>query len=164
MTNDTYEMRAKERMIEDRKEVEEILTNASVGRLGMSLRDRPYIVPLDFVYHQGKIYFHSALEGRKISYLEGNNEVCFEVDESEIVPNVTPCEFTRRYRSVIAFGKVRFIQDPREKRAILNALVKKYDTGKIAVNPISEENLANLAVGEITLETVTGKRNDHPEK
>ena len=148
------------RMIEDRKEIDEILAKALVGRLGASLRDRPYVVPINFVYHQGKIYFHSALEGQMISYMKANNQVCFEVDESELVPNASPCNFTFRYRSVIAFGKVRFLEDLTEKREVLSAMLQKYDREKVAVNPIPQDNLRDVAVWEMALESVTGKKNE----
>lgn len=146
-------------MIEDRKEIDEILTGQLVGRLGSSLRDRPYVVPVNFVYHEGKIYFHSGTEGQMFSYLKANSQVCFEVDESEPVPNVDPCEFTFRYRSVIAFGRVRFMEDIREKHAVLALFVQKYDKRKVAAYPIPEGKLADVAVGEIALEKVTGKKN-----
>jgi nitroimidazol reductase NimA-like FMN-containing flavoprotein (pyridoxamine 5'-phosphate oxidase superfamily) len=154
-----FKPRHKEKMIEDRKEIDEILTKAQVGRLAASMGNRPYVVPMNFVYHQGRIYFHSAPEGQMFSYLKANNQVCFEVDESEIVPNVEPCEFTFRYRSVLAFGKVRFIEDLHEKHTILTVMLEKYDQGKLAAHPIPEEKVRDIAVGEITIETLTGKKN-----
>jgi nitroimidazol reductase NimA-like FMN-containing flavoprotein (pyridoxamine 5'-phosphate oxidase superfamily) len=146
-------------MIEDRKEIDEILSSELVGRLGASLHDRPYVVPVNFVYHEGKIYFHSGTEGQMVSYLKANSQVCFEVDESEPVPNVDPCEFTFRYRSVIAFGRVRFIEGIGEKHVVLALFVQKYDKEKVAAYPIPEGKLADVAVGEIALEKVTGKKN-----
>ncbi len=146
-------------MAEDRQGIEQLLMKAQVGRVGTSRRDRPYVVPINFVYHDGKIYFHSAPEGQMVSYMKANRQVCFEVDESEIVPNVDPCKFTFRYRSVIAFGKVRFLQGGQEKLNILNALLKKYDSGRIATYPIPKDRVKDVAVGEITLETVTGRKN-----
>jgi nitroimidazol reductase NimA-like FMN-containing flavoprotein (pyridoxamine 5'-phosphate oxidase superfamily) len=154
-----FEPRHKERMIEDRKEIDEILENTQVGRLAASMDNRPYVVPVNFVYHERKIYFHSGTEGQMISYLKANRQVCFEVDESELVPNVDPCEFTFRYRSVIAFGRVRFIEGIEEKHAVLALFVQKYDKGKVAAYPIPEGKLADVAMGEITLEKVTGKKN-----
>jgi nitroimidazol reductase NimA-like FMN-containing flavoprotein (pyridoxamine 5'-phosphate oxidase superfamily) len=147
-------------MMEDKNEIEQVLTKAQVGRVGTSMRDRPYVVPINFVYHEGKIYFHSAPEGQMFSYMKANSQVCFEVDESEIVPNVDPCKFTFRYRSVIAFGKVRFLEDEHEKHRILNVLLKKYDAGKVAAYQIPEDRVKDVAVGEITLETMTGKKNE----
>jgi nitroimidazol reductase NimA-like FMN-containing flavoprotein (pyridoxamine 5'-phosphate oxidase superfamily) len=154
-----FEPRHKEKMIEDRRQIDEILENAQVGRLAVSMDNRPYVVPMNFVYYQGKVYFHCAHEGQMISYLKANSQVCFEVDESEPIPNVDPCEFTFKYRSVIADGRVRFIESVQEKRAVLALFVQKYDKGKIAVYPIPEGKLADVAVGEIAVEKVTGRKN-----
>jgi len=64
--------------------------------------------------------------------------VCFEVDESEIAPDAYPCKFTFKYRSVVALGKVRFLDDPHQKRAVLTAMLEKYDKDKTANRPILE--------------------------
>lgn len=155
-----FEMRRKEYEIHEKREIETILNRAPVGRIGASLQNRPYVVPINFVYHQGRIYFHSSNDGQMHAYMEANNQVCFEVDEvGETVPNEDPCEFSFQYKSIIAFGKVRFLNDPAEKQTILARLVEKYDVGKVARSPIPIEKLNDVAVGEISIETISGKKN-----
>jgi hypothetical protein len=155
-----FEMRHKENEIQEKEEIETILDNAPVGRIGTSYQNRPYIVPINFVYHQGNVYFHSSNEGQMHAYMEANNQVCFEVDElGEIIPSQDPCEFSFKYRSIVAFGKVRFLHDPMEKKAILARLVQKYDARKIARGPIPLEKLNDVVVGEISIEAITGKKN-----
>jgi hypothetical protein len=155
-----FEMRRRDRQIEDSREVDSILNRAQVGRIGMSLSDQPYVVPVNFLYSGGKIYFHSANEGQMYTYLKANNKVCFEVDEpGETVPNVDPCKFSFKYKSIIAFGKTRFLQNPEEKLAILAALVEKYDKNKVATKEVTIENLEDVEVGEIAIERMTGKTN-----
>ena len=73
------EMRRKERIM-NRKDSEELLETAKVGRLGI-FDGEPYIVPVNFVYGSGKIRFHCAKEGRKAQALVKEPRVCFEVDE-----------------------------------------------------------------------------------
>ena len=142
----------------DSGRIESILTRTLVGRIGTSLGDSPYVVPVNFLYNQGRIYFHSANEGQMYTYLQTNNRVCFEVDEpGETIPNADPCEFSFKYESVIAFGTVRFLQNPEEKAAILMKLVQKYDLSKIASKTITPEKVENVEVGEITIEKITGK-------
>ena len=153
-------MRRKEHQIEDRGEIDSILSKALVGRIGMSLRDRPYVVPVNFLYSQGKIYFHSANEGQMYTWLNANNKVCFEVEElGETIPNVNPCEFSFKYKSVIAFGIIRFLQDPKEKTMVLTKLVEKYDTDNVTEKDIPPEKVDNVEVGEITIDHITGKSN-----
>ena len=78
--------------IENRDEMEEILQRADVGRLGLADDDEPYVVPLNFAYSDGCIYFHTGFEGRKLEIIQKKPRVCFEVDEQlEIVINEQPC-------------------------------------------------------------------------
>jgi nitroimidazol reductase NimA-like FMN-containing flavoprotein (pyridoxamine 5'-phosphate oxidase superfamily) len=141
-------------------DVDSILSRALVGRIGTSLNDAPYIVPVNFLYTNGKIYFHSANSGQMYTYMKANPQVCFEVDEiGETVPNADPCKFSFKYKSVIAFGKVSFVEEPRDKVAILTKLVEKYDTKKIVKQEVTVEELGDVAVGEITVERMTGKSN-----
>lgn len=153
-----FEMRRKDREITDSEEIDSILSRTPVGRIGMSLHDNPYVVPVNFLYFQGKIYFHFANEGQMYTWLKANDRVCFEVDEpGETVPNVNPCKFSFTYKSVIAFGKVRFLQDPEEKTNILAELVAKYDVNKIASRSVAPEQVEDVEVGEITVEKMSGK-------
>jgi len=99
-------MRRKDREIEDRAELESIISAANVCRLAMSENDRPYIVPLCFGYKNDNLYFHSAGEGKKLEMLRKNKYVCFEMDiDHELVRADLPCESEMKYRSVIGFGQ-----------------------------------------------------------
>ncbi|HUK51413.1 MAG TPA: pyridoxamine 5'-phosphate oxidase family protein [Terriglobales bacterium] len=141
-------------------DVDPILGRALVGRIGMSLNGQPYVVPVNFLYSEGKIYFHSASKGQMYEYMKANPQVCFEVDEvGKTVPNADPCKFSFTYKSVIAFGKVNFIQDSAEKIAVLTKLVEKYDTEKMVKEDVTVDKLGEVAVGEISIERMTGKSN-----
>src|SRR5690606_27146456 len=55
----------------------------------------PYAVPLNYVYYNGKIYFHSAKVGHKIDAIRRNPRVSFAVvDEDTIVSE----EYTSYFR------------------------------------------------------------------
>jgi len=64
----------------------------------------PYGVPVHYAYDNGSIYFHSAVSGHKLDNINNNCNVsfCVVVDD-----RVIPSSFTTRYKSVIAFGKVK---------------------------------------------------------
>lgn len=101
-----------------RGEIEKFLRAARVGRISTSLKDQPYIVPVFYVYHKGRILIHTSGRGNKIEAVTKNPAVCFEIDES--------CEDERRLKSVIVFGKASIIQNREEKLEALRALVEKY--------------------------------------
>jgi hypothetical protein len=63
-------MRREDREITDRFEIESILHNAIVCRIGLAGGDEPCIVPVSFGYEDRTIYLHSALAWKKISMLK----------------------------------------------------------------------------------------------
>jgi len=140
-------------------EIEELLAKALAGRLGMSKDNQPYVVPVCFVYHGGKILFHSARQGRKMDFMRANSTVCFQVDEHSLVPASKPCKFTMNYHSAVAVGRVRFLADSGEKLKILKLLVRKYDKDNLA-ELLSEKKTNRVEVGEITVTEISGKKNE----
>ncbi len=144
--------------IEDEKEIEGILGRAQVGRLGLADGDEPYVVPLNFVYDDGRIIFHSGIEGRKLDILKKNPKVCFEVDElDKVAINVeAPCFSTTHYHSVIIAGTANSIEDHAEKAAAVDLLMKKYAPGK-KYDEIPEFAFAIVTVWEINIDKMTAK-------
>jgi nitroimidazol reductase NimA-like FMN-containing flavoprotein (pyridoxamine 5'-phosphate oxidase superfamily) len=151
-------LRRKEKEIKDKTEVEAVLREATVGRLGTSRDDTPYVVPVSYVYDNGKIIIHGAKQGKKMEDLAVNPRVCFEVDTSEIIPSEDPCNYTYRYKSVIANGTAKILEGPNEKLEGLRLLTEKYAPGK---GPkLTEEHIEknwNLNIVEITLHEMVGK-------
>jgi hypothetical protein len=84
--------------------------------------DYPYAVPVSYVYHNDRIYFHSAKAGHKVDAILKNPKVSFAVvDEDTIVS----AEYTTYFRSVVAFGKARLVEGE-EWLEGFKALVEKY--------------------------------------
>ena len=140
-------------------EIEELFAGALAGKLGMCRNNQPYVVPVCFVCHRGKIFFHSARQGRKMDFMRANPVVCFQVDEHTLVPSSKPCKFTMNYRSVVAVGRVRFLADSSEKLRILKMLVHKYAGGNLA-DLLNEKKTRRVEVGEITVTEISGKKNE----
>lgn len=141
------------------EEIAEFLDKALVGRLGTSFEGQAYITPLAFVFRNGKFYFHSAPKGRKMEYIKANPRVCFEVDELDYVHlGSSACSHSMRYKSVIAVGTARVIDEVDLKRNALGWLVVKY-SGEEWLGKLSEADLADVAVVEIDVHEMTGKRN-----
>jgi nitroimidazol reductase NimA-like FMN-containing flavoprotein (pyridoxamine 5'-phosphate oxidase superfamily) len=152
-------MRRREKEITSQEQVEDILERAQVGRLGtVSKAGTPMIKPVNFLYRNGKIYFHSALEGEKMDHLAFGSRVCFEVDEAlKYLPAAdSPCQANFSYRSVIIEGRARLIEDPQEKIAILDHLMEKYQPGA-DLRPLSSKMVQKVGVVEIIAEKMTGK-------
>ncbi len=101
-----------------------VLNRGTSGVLAVSGdSDYPYAVPLSYVYHNGKIFFHCAKAGHKLDSIERNEKVSFcVIDKDEIIEE----EYTTYFRSIIAFGKATIITDDTEKRNAFEILAEKY--------------------------------------
>jgi uncharacterized protein len=138
-------------------QMEALLQRQLVGCLGMINNGRPYVIPLHYLYERGKIYFHSRKDGLKISCLLANPQVCFEVDELiGINSGDSACDFYTRYRSILATGKARLLENTAEKVVVINNLVEKYAEGK-SFQPATKEAIENVAIVEIRVTEMTGK-------
>jgi nitroimidazol reductase NimA-like FMN-containing flavoprotein (pyridoxamine 5'-phosphate oxidase superfamily) len=62
------------------QECREMLARSSLGRLGCSRNDQPYVVPINFGYEADYFYVLSTV-GQKIEWMRENPKVCVEVDE-----------------------------------------------------------------------------------
>jgi nitroimidazol reductase NimA-like FMN-containing flavoprotein (pyridoxamine 5'-phosphate oxidase superfamily) len=169
-------MQRKDREITDRADIEAILNEALVCRIGLADDGEPYVVPMCFGYDGTFLYLHSAPEasknlsgsspvsslagfdGKKITMIRKNPRCCFEVDICDrVIRGDKPCSWGMRYRSVIGFGRAAILDDTEEKRHGLNCIMQHYggDT-----HGFSESDLRSVTVIRIAVESMTGKKHD----
>ena len=96
-------------------QIEALLKDQVIGRIGCHSAETMYVVPVNYVYDGTNIYCHSA-QGMKIDMMRKNPQVCFEVDKIKDVTN---------WESVIAWGKFEEITDMKEKQQVLQKLVDR---------------------------------------
>ena len=150
------EMRRKEKKL-DLQAAVAILEQGEYGILSTAdEQNRPYGVPLNYVYQDNSVYFHAALDGHKIENIRKNPQVSFcVVGDSRIIP----AALTTHYESVIVFGKGGVIKGDERYRALM-LLAEKYASGHMDT---AEEEIARLdrktIVIKIEIETISGKAN-----
>ena len=152
-------MRRKEREVKDINELIKIIDKCKVCRIAMQDKAGLYIVPMNFGYtyenNQLVLYFHSAKEGRKISALKENCDICFEMDcDHRLITGDKACKYTYSYKSIIGNGKVVFIDDPDEKKFALSVLMK-HQTGQDFV--FDDKMAEGVCVFKIMVQEFTGK-------
>jgi len=113
----------RDKQLLSKEDITEVMTRCTNGVLAcLGDENYPYAVPLSYAYLNDKIYFHSAKTGHKIDAITKNPKVSFSViDEDTVVSE----KFTTYFRSVIAFGMARIVEDD-EWREAFEALVEKY--------------------------------------
>lgn len=152
-------MRRKKKEIRDSKIIDDLLASCPVGRLGTNGKDGyPRIKPLNFVYLDGKIYFHSAKEGEKIDDIVRDCHVVFEVDEpmGYVKSGNNPCSAKFLYRSAMIRGKAAIVTDDKERLLALRSLMEKYQP-EGGYGEFLAEKLRITAVVRIDIEEITGK-------
>lgn len=149
-------MRRKAREIMDPVLIESVLQAEKLMHLAMSQNDMPFLVPVYFGWDGCALYFHSASAGSKISILQGNPEVCFEISSvAGFIEAEDACDFEAHHRTVIGFGRVVFIEDEAEKTRALDLIVARF-TDKHFEYP--KENLAKTFVLRIDVHSMKGKQ------
>ena len=149
------EMRRKKQLM-SKESTEEILTNGVTGILAvLGDEEYPYSVPVNYIYENGKIYFHCAKKGHKLDAIKKHDKVSFcVIDQEQIVPE----KFTTYYRSVIAFGKAAVVRDDAEKLRVIRLLNTKYVPGSDEAGEKAIKRGWNaLRIVQIEVEHLTGK-------
>jgi hypothetical protein len=161
--------RADKVMPEER--VRELLADGYAGRLATVGADGwPYVVPLLYVWMDGEVWVHNtAARGHLRGNIDHEARVCFEIDDpGEIFAyGRFECDSSVAYRSVIAFGQIRVIEDRAEKQRFCEALIAKYQRAEWE-QPEAQRpkgffpRLDMITVYAIAIERVTGKETPLP--
>lgn len=159
-------MRRKDREVTDLNRIFEIVRNCSVAHVGMVENGKPYVVALNFGYErQGDalvLYFHSAYEGHKMDILKENPNVYFQMDcVNEFITGTkeNPCAYCWRYDSVMGSGQVEFVENPEEKSAALNCIIRHLRKTEDTVQ-FPEATLEKTCVYKLRSTDITGKHHE----
>ncbi len=149
------EMRRKRQQLSEEKSIS-ILKKATAGTLALlGDDDYPYAVPISYVYADGRLYFHSALNGHKVDAIRKCDKASFCVIEQD---EVHPEKYTTFFRSVIAFGRIHIIEDEAEKLETARMLGDRYNPNQEeALQKELESGLSRMLMIRFDIEHLTGK-------
>jgi nitroimidazol reductase NimA-like FMN-containing flavoprotein (pyridoxamine 5'-phosphate oxidase superfamily) len=120
------QMNYKRRICTDTEKIEQFLARCRVGILGINAGEYPYAIPLNYIWLDGKIYFHGMGSGKRETLLREEPLVCFTVyEEYGTVKDKVPWHADTSYFSVMAFGRARKV-NPKESAAVLREFVEKF--------------------------------------
>ena len=140
-----------------REECERILGRCTSGVLALTGDGGyPYAVPLSYVYADGAIIFHSAVQGHKIDAIKRDNRCSFCVIEQD---EIIPAEFTTYFRSVIAFGHIQFLEKADEKMQALRLLGRRYSpSDEYGLQHEIDQSLDHVLIMRLDIEHLSGKQ------
>jgi len=148
------EMRRKNQQL-SREETLDILRRATSGVLALlGDGDYPYAVPLSHVLVGDTLYFHGAVSGHKADAAARGGKASFcVVSQDEVHPEA----LTTHFRSVIAFGRIRIVQDDAEKLAAIRALAQRFAPGHAGAEEEIRTTWSRMHLFALDMEHVTGK-------
>lgn len=150
------EMRRKRQMLSETDSAA-ILDRGSSGVLAVSGDDGyPYAVPLSYVRHGSRLFFHCARAGHKLDALQRSDKASFcVIDQDQVVAEA----YTTYFRSVIVFGRLRILEDEGEQREAIALLAEKYapEASEAGLEREIEKSAGRLCMLELSIEHMTGK-------
>ena len=154
-------IRRREKEITDRTEILRILRETQFITIAMTDVDGPYLATLTHAYDEGKnaIYFHCALEGRKVEVLRRDNRVWGQalVDKGYVHGSCDHLYETAQFK-----GRVTFVTDLAEKRLALETMIRKNekDPETVIKKQVTDDSIGHVNIGRIDIEHLSGKKSD----
>lgn len=141
------------------QEITAILNDEPVGHLALAKNNQPYIVPMNYVYREGQILFHSRTSGRKVDYIASNGLACFQVGSyGEVIRGEKPCKFNYSFKSVLVEGSISEVEDRAAKEEALEAIIEKYAGPEFGRGRMLPENIDGVKVFAIMPSVISGKK------
>ncbi|HSH19411.1 MAG TPA: pyridoxamine 5'-phosphate oxidase family protein [Draconibacterium sp.] len=135
--------------IENREEINKIIRACKICYLAMSENDFPYVLPMNFALDGDNVILHSAPSGRMWETIKKNSNVCINWtlgEELKWQDVRVGCSYRVKSKSVLAEGKVEFVDDFNEKTRCLNLLMKQYSDRDFKFGKPAVENVGIIKV------------------
>lgn len=144
--------------IDDIKEIEAIIKACQTCFLGLSDENNtPYVIPMNFGYHDGTIYLHSGQEGRKWDIMKSNPKACVTFmlgEELAYQDEHIACSWRVKSKTVMAEGLIEFIEDFDQKERILHILMAQYSSKEFKFNAPA---VKNVGIYKLNIQKLTAK-------
>ena len=135
----------------------EILKKQLRGVLSVNGEDGyPYGLPINHFYNDedGYLYFHSGKIGYKVEMMRQNDKVSFCVMDDGFIKEG---DWALNIRSVIAFGRIEFIDDQNVIERICRKLCHKFTNDEEYIQDEIDRSLKNTLMFRMKIEHLTGK-------
>ncbi len=157
----------------------EVIDRASYGVVSMiDENNEPYGIPLSIVRDGDNLYFHSALDGKKVKVFEknpivsvafvGNINIPENFSKEELIEiakdkskagELISKVFTTEYESAILKGKIALVEENEEKLKAIRLICEKYTPTKMDYFSLAvESGLKAMNIFKIEIHDITAKR------
>lgn len=117
----------------DHATVHAVLDAAALCHVSYVVDGQPFCTPTLFWREGSRLYWHGSNSSRMLRNLSDGEPTCLTVTHLDSLV-LARCGFNHSadYRSVMAFGHARLLEDPQEKRRALVMMVDRFFPGRTA--------------------------------
>lgn len=138
MTDDSYEITKRNRVVRrherghyDKETVHAILDAAMFAHIAYTIDGQPFCTPTGFWREGENLYWHGSSASRMIRSHSGGVPVCLTATHLDaIVLARSAFHHSVNYRSVMAFGTARIVDDPDEKLRAIDGFTDRFFPGR----------------------------------
>jgi uncharacterized protein len=158
-TERTMLRRLPKRGSHDPKDVYAILDAAFLAHVGFNVNGQPFVIPTLYGREGDKLYLHGSAASRMLLELESGAPACVTVTLVDgLVLARSAFHHSMNYRSVVAFGTARKIDDPARKTHALRVISENVIAGRWNdVRSPTEKELKATIVLEFSMEEASAK-------
>ncbi len=143
----------------DHATVHALLDAAALCHVAYVIDGQPICMPTLFWREGSRLYWHGSSASRMLRNLSQGEPACLTVTHFDsIVLARSGMNHSADYRSVMAFGKVRLVEDPAEKQQALTMMVDRLVPGRTAqLRPSTPQEIKATSVVMMDIEKASAK-------
>jgi len=136
-----------------------ILDAGFLAHVGFQMNGQPFVIPTLYGRQENKLYLHGSAASRMLGELETSMPVCINVTLVDgLVLARSAFHHSMNYRSVVAFGSARKIDDPEQKTQALRVISEHLIAGRWNdVRSPTGKELKATSVLEFSIEEASAK-------
>ncbi len=169
-TEKTRLRRNPRRAVYDRELIYEVLDEAMLCHLGLSIDGTPCVLPTIHTRIGDELFLHGSTKNRMFKHIADGAEACLSVTILDgLVLARSGLHHSMNYRSVVIFAKGRIVEGVEEKQAALKALVEQIvperweDARPPSPNELKATTVMAFPIEEASAKVRSGPPIDDPE-
>lgn len=151
--------RLHQRAAYDHATVHALLDAAALCHVAYAVDGQPYCTPTLFWREGTRLYWHGSSASRMLRHQAGGEPACLTVTHLDsLVLARSGFNHSADYRSVMAFGRARLVEDPEEKARALVMMVDRLFPGRTAgLRPSTVQEVKATALVAMEIERASAK-------
>ncbi|TVO68856.1 pyridoxamine 5'-phosphate oxidase family protein [Sedimenticola selenatireducens] len=156
--------RHKDRGHYDDPTIYEILDQGKICHVGFTVEAQPFVIPMAYARHGNALYLHGAPNSRLLKQLGSGIPVCVTVTHLDgLVLARSTFHHSLNFRSVVAFGTARHVEDLAEKHQALITITEHLAPGRTRVaRAATDEEAKATSVVRFEIEEASAKARSGP--